>query len=117
MHEGELKTQTTPISPVLCTGGHKISGMINGKESLFLIDTGAGVSLLQEELWKKIKEPKLEPWSEQQLVSVDGTPIHVLGSMKFEISFAGKNFSHEMVVASSLTTGAICDCLCKNPPC
>ena len=107
MHEGELKTQTTPISPVLCTGGHKISGMINGKESLFLIDTGAGVSLLQEELWKKVEEPKLEPWSEQRLVSVDGSPIHVLGSTKFEISFAGKNFSQEMVVARSLTTGAI----------
>ena len=81
--------------------------MINGKESLFLIDTGAGVSLLQEELWKRVEEPKLEPWSEQRLVSVDGTPIHVLGSTKFEISFAGKNFSQEMVVARSLTTGAI----------
>ena len=81
--------------------------MINGKESLFLIDTGAGISLLQEEMWKRVEEPKLEPLSEQRIVSVDGTLIHVLGSTKFEISFAGKNFIQEMVVARSLTTGAI----------
>ena len=38
-------------------------GTINGTEGSFLIDTGVGVSLLQD-LWKKIEEPKLEPWSE-----------------------------------------------------
>ena len=74
---------------------------------MFLIDAGAEVSLLQEELWIRVEEPKLEPWSEQQLVSVDGTPIHVLGSMKFKIPFAGKNFRQEMIVARLLTTGAI----------
>ena len=63
--------------------------------------------MLQEDLWKKVEEPKLQTWSEQQLVSVDGTPIYVLGSAKFEISLAGKNFSHKMVVAKSLTTSAI----------
>ena len=63
--------------------------------------------MLQEVLWKNIEEPKLELWSEQQLVSVDGTPIYVLGSAKFKISLAGKNFRQQMVVVRALTTGAI----------
>ena len=107
MHEGKPNTtQTTPISPVLCTGEHKISGTLNGIEGSFLIDTGVGVSLLQEDLSKKVKlkEPKLEPWSGQWLVSVDRTAIHVLGSVKVDISLAGRKFHQEMVVAKSLTT-------------
>ena len=63
--------------------------------------------MLQEELSKKIEEPKLEPWPEQQLVSVGGTPIYVCGSARFEISLAGKNFRQQMVVARALETGPI----------
>ena len=51
-----------------------------------------------------MEENRSSTWSEQQLVSVDGTPIHVLGSATFKICLAGKNFRQQMVVA---TTGAI----------
>jgi len=53
VHEGELNKTQTPISPVFCSGGHLVPGTVNGVETSFLIDTGAGVSLLNEDQWKK----------------------------------------------------------------
>ena len=53
----ELKLTQTPISLVFCSGGHLVPGTANGVEISFLVDTGAGVSLLHEDQWKK-SDPK-----------------------------------------------------------
>ena len=84
-------------------------GTINGIKTSFLIDTGAGVSLLQEDHWKRanLKEARLEHWSEQQLVGVDGTPLHVLGSAHVNILLSGRPFCQKMIIVRSLTTEAI----------
>ena len=78
-------------------------GSINGVQTLFLIDTGAGVSLLQEDQWKKadFEETTLEHWSEQQLVGFDGTPLHVLGRVKVNFLLSGKPFCQKIVIVRS----------------
>ena len=109
MHEGKTNTTHTTISPVFCPGGHTVLGIINGVETSFLVDTGAGVSLLQEDQWKKanLEECRLEPWSGQQLVGADGTPLHVLGGVKVNLLLSGMPFCQQMVVVRSLTAEAI----------
>lgn len=99
----------TIISPAFCPGGHTVSGTINGVKTSFLIDTGAVVSLLQEDHWNRthFKEAKLENWSEQQLVGVDGTPLQVLGSTQVNILLSGRPFCQKMIIVRSLTTKAI----------
>ena len=42
------------ISPVMPTGGYRMAGAINGIEMSLLLDTGAAVTLLQEEAWSRV---------------------------------------------------------------
>ena len=109
MYKGEFKLTQTLISPVFCSGGHLVPGTANKVENSFLVDTGAGVSLLHEDQWKKSdpKQDEIKPWSEQQLVGVDGTPLHVLGSAVLYIVLSGKQFSQTMIIVRSLTAEAI----------
>ena len=50
------------VSPV--TGGYRLTGSINGTNINLLLDTGAAVTLLREDVWKPLapKPPTLEPW-------------------------------------------------------
>ena len=74
----------------------------------FLLTLGL-VSLLHEDQWKKFdsKGEEIKPWSEQQLVGVDGTPLHVLGSAVVDIVLSGKQFSQTTIIVRSLTAEAI----------
>ena len=75
----------------------------------FLIDTGAGVSLLQGNIWDKIRsdDHKLTTVTLQRLVGVDGMPIRVRGSILIQFSIGSMEFNHEFVVADHITAEAI----------
>ena len=44
----------TNISPVAPVGGYKPSGTVNGVQMLFLLDTGAAVTLLRKDVWDRV---------------------------------------------------------------
>ena len=75
----------------------------------FLIDTGAGVSLLQGNVWDKIrsKDQKLMTVTLQRLVGVDGIPIRIRGSTLIQFSIGSMEFKHEFVIADHITAEAI----------
>lgn len=75
----------------------------------FLIDTGAGVSLLQGSVWDKIrpKDHKLRTVTVHRLVGVDGIPIRVRGSAWIQFSIGGMEFDHEFIIADHITAEAI----------
>ena len=75
----------------------------------FLIDTGAGVSLLQGNVWDKIrsKDHKLTTVTLQRLVGVDGIPIRIRGSTLIQFSIGSMEFKHEFVIADHITAEAI----------
>jgi len=71
----------TAISNV---SGYVLSCNVHGVPVSFLIDTGAGVSLLDKEVWSQIKSKAgdLKVVNNHRLVGVDGIPLKVLGSVR-----------------------------------
>ena len=60
---GEIQPPAV-ISPI--TGGYQVPGNINGVSFTLLVDTGAAVTLLREDVWTQIaaRPGDLKPWSE-----------------------------------------------------
>ena len=75
----------------------------------FLIDTGAGVSLLSKEVWGRLNqtEEMLRPVVSQRIVGVDGIPIKIEGSVSVPVTIGNATFNHDFIVANEITTEAI----------
>jgi len=75
----------------------------------FLIDTGAGVSLLSKEVWDRLKrtEEMLRPVVSQRIVGVDGIPIKIEGSVSIPVTIGNVTFNHNVIVANEITAKAI----------
>ena len=78
--------------------------------ALFLLDTGVMVTLLLEDLWKKIDvngERSLQPWSMRRLIGVDGSPLDVRGCAAVDLVVTSESFGIEAMVVGSLTSEVI----------
>ena len=100
---GKVMAQPAPvtISVVTPTGGYRVDGKINWIPISFLLDTGAAVTLIWEDVWSRINsggQVRLEPWSEQRLV---------FGQAEVELDLGRCVFQMTVVVVSPLTTEAI----------
>lgn len=75
----------------------------------FLVDTGAGVSLLSKDVWDRLNrsEGTLKPVVTQQIVGVDGIPIRIEGSASVPVAIGKATFNHEFIVANEITAEAI----------
>ena len=76
------------ISVITSTGGFRLERLIYGQAISFLVDTGAAVTLMRKDTWDQVTQGQkvdLEPYREQQLVSVDGTPLQVYGHASTQI--------------------------------
>ena len=85
-------------------------GEVGGEPISFLLDTGAAVTLIGEDVWRRVnaKQPtKLQPWSEQKLVGVDGSPLEVHGQVHVTVVAQGNTFETQALVVSPLTTEGI----------
>ncbi len=91
VYEVEAIMAHTIISPTSPTGGYRLNATINGTQASFLVDTGATVTLLQEDVWERsnVTRKKLEHWSKSRLVGVDGTPLHAHGSAQVALNLNG----------------------------
>ena len=75
----------------------------------FLVDTGAGVSLLRGDVWEKAV-PHSSGCDSQgacRLVGVDGIPIKVRGAASVNVMVEGHTLSHQFVIADHITVEAI----------
>lgn len=85
-------------------------GAINGVGLSLLIDTGAVVTLLREDVWRRVTaaHPQdLKPWSAITLVSAGGTTITIHGCGLVELELKHKKYPMEIVVVSPLTSEGI----------
>ena len=104
--EPKVQTHIT-VSPV--TGGYRLASSINGTHVDVLVDTGAAVTLLREDIWRQLmaQPSDLKPWPGAALVSAGGAPLTVHGCVCVDLVLGGKKFETEMVVVSPLTSEAI----------
>ena len=75
----------------------------------FLVDTGAGVSLLRGDVWEKAV-PNSSAYALQgacRLIGVDGVPIKVCGAASVNVTVEGHTLSHQFIVADHITAEAI----------
>ena len=79
MSEGDKLMVQSPINVSPVTGGYRLPGWINGTKLSLLLDTGAAVTLLREDVWRQLapQPPGLEPWPGATLVSAGGMPLGV----------------------------------------
>ena len=84
-------------------------GQVDGTPTAFILDTGAAVTLLHQDLWDRGKRPQstLEPWNGPKLVGANGTPMRVHGTAMVNLTLAHKIFPTQVVVTESLAAGAI----------
>jgi len=75
----------------------------------FMIDTGASVSLIREDVWSGItagQDKHLEAWN-KNLVGVEGSPLSVQGVTTLDITLAGIVVRSDILVANTLSAEAI----------
>ena len=82
---------------------------IGGVQVDFLVDTGAVVSLISEELFELIQQEGEIVLNSYycNIAAVDGSPLKVRGKIELEIKLGKRLFSHEVLVVSDVTSGAI----------
>ena len=96
-----------PITPVECLC---MLGEVGGEPISFLLDTGAAVTLIGSDVWRRVsaKQPtKLQPWSDQKLVGVDGSPLEVHGQVHVTVVAQANTFETQALVVSPFTTEGI----------
>ena len=75
----------------------------------FLVDTGAGVSLLWGDVWNRAVSgnTKMELRGTHKLVGVDGIPINVWGTVSAKVSLETLTFKQQFAIADGITAEAI----------
>ena len=92
-----------------CTGGYRVEGKVNGVSVLFLVDSGASVTLIRKDVGERVNtlQQELSGWTGPSLIGVDGTPLQVCGQTKISLTLMKRCFQVEVLIVDSLTTEAI----------
>ena len=86
-----------------------LSGTISGFSVSFLVDTGAGVSLINGKVWDKFKQGdiKVEATKYHNIVGVDGHPINVRGSATVSVNISNRTYHQKFIIADNITAEGI----------
>ena len=108
-HEGVLQVPQKIILTFNPVTAVQFQGIINTKPVLFMIDTGAAVSLIDHECWNRIKvaEDKLDGHHAPALVGVNGSRLQIHGTTELKVCLVGQKFNISVVMVESLQVGAI----------
>ena len=88
---------------------YRITGQVNDSKAMFVLDTGAAVTLLQKSLWDQVNPDGTNPapWTGQRLVGVDGTTLQVHGVATVQLFIAEETFATNVIVVEGLAVEAI----------
>ena len=84
---------------------YHVTGIVSNVPVRFMVDTGAAVSLIREDVWTQLTsmgDIKLETWN-KKLVGVEGSPLSVLGATTLDVTLAGTVVSGDFLVAKALS--------------
>ena len=88
---------------------YHVTGIVSNVPVRFMVDTGAAVSLIREDMWAQLTpmgDIKLETWN-KNLVRVEGSPLSVLRATTLDVTLAGTVVSGDFLVAKALSAEAI----------
>ncbi|KRY64642.1 Retrovirus-related Pol polyprotein from transposon [Trichinella pseudospiralis] len=79
-----------------------VQANVAGTDSQLLLDTGAAVTLISEDLFNSLSPKReLQPVY-VRLLSASGNPLDVLGTCRLPIRFAAQSFAHTLFVTRNL---------------
>ena len=96
------------IYPITLVGCFYMPGEVGGEHISFLLDTSAAVTLIDSDVWRQVnaKQPtKLQPWSYQKLVGVDGSLLR--SEVHVTVVTQGKVLETQALAVSPLTSEGI----------
>ena len=73
------------VNPALA---YQLEGTINRISTSFVLDRGSAVTLLRHDHWHQVGTGELEPWAGANLLSANGSPIVVHGTVNVVLRFA-----------------------------
>jgi transposase InsO family protein len=84
----------------------RIAGKVNGTDTTILIDSGASISVISDDMFKSIykhwEAPKLPMPDHIKLTGITGHAIQVMDYVELEVSMLGRQFKRPMLVVSGL---------------
>ena len=103
------KLHNVPALSVNSVMSYYLKGQISGVSVSFLVDTGAGVSLLNGRIWDQagFTNIRISPAPHSNLVGVDGHPIQVRGVVTIPLTISNTVFNQEFVIADNITAEGI----------
>ena len=86
-----------------------LQGWVSNVSVSFLVDTGAGVSLLNVHVWDQagLTNVKMSPAPHSNLIGVDGHPLHVRGIVTIPLTTSSTVFTQAFVIANNITADGI----------
>ena len=114
--EGEQKARnqdsttavpTVPTFSISSQSDYIIQGLVNGVAIDVLVDTGAAITVLSIEAWRKVGMKGRLFSTKRKLMGVQGTPLQLHGVANIDLTLEGKVFPVEVTVAETLTTDLI----------
>ena len=102
---------TVPTLSVSSGASYRVHGLIGSIPLQLLVDTGAAISLLSTDVWRRINTTGLpivlQQWTGKKLVGVNGAPLCVKGCVHAHVSIGSIPFERTFIVSGDLLVDAI----------
>ena len=98
-----------PALSINSVTSYYLQGCVSDVSVSFLVDTGAGVSLLNGHVWDQagLTIVKISPAPHSNLVGVDGHPLQVRGIVMIPLTISSTVFTQAFVIANNKTADGI----------
>ena len=114
------KKQSSPAGTAAVSSSLIVNGCISGRKTRMLVDTGSGVTLIGEKVWRELgsspngSAPLEEPT--RAVVVANGETLDVLGQVELDVVLGGLVKKHMVLVARQLTHDCLlgADFLCQH---
>ena len=98
------RSRVPPTESAAVSSTLMVTGMIEGSHVQMLVDTGSAVTILREDVWRRLQDfcqLRLEPPT-RSVITANGEELNLLGQSDVLVSIGGLTKKHTVLVAKRL---------------